>query len=286
MGNLPISERLKVISGLISKRRELKESLEFHREILQLQQEVDNTPTKGTKEGLNQSMVANLQEKSLSAKRPITHFIDPSTFDRDVLLVLCKKIAKTFIERKADPEGFKKFMELMESNRVDLLKFIEAILRENDVYIREYAEKLSIQPPLLLYAISILVQPYLEEIARKIDTPFSEKWWQTSCPVCGRTPIIARVMKRKRYLVCTFCGAEYLSDYFVCAHCGNTDPYTLKYMFVKGKPEFQIDFCVKCKHYIKVVLEEKLKEPVPRGLEDLLTINLDLTAKGAGLVRD
>ena len=134
--------------------------------------------------------------------------------------------------------------------------------------------------------VSVLIQPCLEEIARKIDSSLLDKWWQAYCPVCGRIPIVARVRQRKRYLVCTFCGAEYLSDRFLCVYCGNKDPYTLKYLSVDAQPAFQIDFCTKCKHYIKVIDEAKLKEAIPRGLEDILTLNLYLVAKNADLVRD
>jgi FdhE protein len=87
-------------------------------------------------------------------------------------------------------------------------------------------------------------------------------------------------------LVCTFCGTEYLSDNFFCVHCGNKDPYTLKYIEVEAKSAFKIDFCTKCKHYIKVIEETKLKDPLPNGLEDILTINLDFIAKDASLLRN
>jgi formate dehydrogenase maturation protein FdhE len=48
---------------------------------------------------------------------------------------------------------------------------------------------------------------------------------------------------------------------------------------------FQIDFCTKCKHYLKVIDEAKLKEDMPRGFEDVLTLDFDLVAKKANLER-
>jgi hypothetical protein len=35
-----------------------------------------------------------------------------------------------------------------------------------------------------------------------------------------------------------------------------------------------------------VIDEAKLKEAIPRGLEDILTLNLDIVAKKADLTRD
>lgn len=94
--------------------------------------------------------------------------------------------------------------------KINLFKLIEAILRENIIPIRKAAKKLDVQPALLFYMVSVLIQPCLEEIARKIDSSLLDKWWQAYCPVCGRIPIVARVRQRKRYLACIFCGAEYL----------------------------------------------------------------------------
>ncbi len=69
-------------------------------------------------------------------------------------------------------------------------------------------------------------------------------------------------------------------------YCGNNDPYTLIFMASEDQPEFQIDFCTKCNHYIKIIDEEKLKKTIPKGFEDILTLNLDLAAKDASLIRD
>jgi FdhE protein len=134
--------------------------------------------------------------------------------------------------------------------------------------------------------VGVLIQPCLKEIARKIDSSTLDKWWQASCPVCGRLPVVARLRDRKRYLVCTFCSTEYLSDRFLCVHCSNKDPYTLSFLIDQTQPVLQIDFCTKCKHYLKVIDEAKLKEPIPKGLEDILTLDLDVLAKNKELLRD
>ena len=287
MGNPSIQEQLKIVSALLLQREDLQDSLELHEKILQIQLEIDNTPTKGTTINWDDQMtIASLQRKSFEAKKPVIHFLDPSIFDPDVLFHVSKKIVYVFIEQNINETGLKKFLSFMESGKINLFKLIKATLTENIVSIRKAAEKLDVKPALLLYIISVLIQPCLEEIARKIDSSLLDKWWQPSCPVCGRIPVVARLRRRKRYLVCTFCGTEYLSDRFLCVHCANKDPYTLKYLIIEAQPAFQIDFCAKCRHYIKVIDEAKLKEPVPRGLEDILTLNLDFLAKDADLVRD
>lgn len=287
LGNPSVQEQLNTVSTLLQQREDMQDPLKLHKKILQTQLEIDNTPTKGTTMNWNdQKAIFTLQQMSFEAKKPVIHFLDPSIFDLDVLFHVSKKIVYVFIEWKINEGGLKKFLNFMESGKINLFKLIEATLREDILYIRKNAEKSGVQPSLLLYIISVIIQPCLEEISRKIDSSLLDKWWQSSCPVCSRTPAVARLRHHKRYLVCTFCGTEYLSDHFLCVHCGNKDPYTLKYLIIEAKPAFQIDFCTKCRHYIKVIDEAQLKEAIPRGLEDILTLNLDFLAKDADLVRD
>ena len=286
MVNLSVQEQLKIVSALLPQREDLKGSLQLHKRILEIQLEIDKAPTKGTTMDWNdQTTIATLQRKSFEAKKPIIHFLDPTIFNLSFLFPVFKKIVHALIKQNIDERGLRKFLSFVEGGEINLFKLIEATLKENIVSIRKDAEQWSVKPSLLLYIISVLIQPCLEEIARKIDSSLLDKWWQASCPVCGRIPVVARLRHRKRYLVCTFCGIEYLSDRFLCVHCGNKDPYTLKYLNIEAQPAFQIDFCAKCRHYVKVIDEAKLKESLPKGLEDILTLNLDLLAKNTDLAR-
>ncbi|UCE28504.1 MAG: formate dehydrogenase accessory protein FdhE [Candidatus Bathyarchaeota archaeon] len=276
-----------MVSLLIQQRKDLQNPLGLYKEILQIQLEIDNTPTKGTNIKCDdQNVVDDLQRKSLDAKKPIIHFLDPHMFNLDVSSKVSKKVVRVLIEQNVNKKGLEKLLSYLESGRLDILKLVEAALREDIVSIGKVAEESGVQPALLLFTVGALIQPCLERIAGKSDPSLLDKWWQATCPVCGRIPAVARLKHNKRYLVCTFCGAEYLSDHFSCVHCGNKDPYTLKYLAVEAQPAFQIDFCTKCKRYIKVINEAKLKDPIPKGLEDILTLNLDFSAKEADLIRE
>lgn len=287
MGNPAVQEQLKTISTLLPKHEDLQDPLKLYEKILQIQQELDSTPTKGTAIDWNDQMsVDNLRQKCIETKKPITHFLDPAIFDHDILYPLFKRIIQVLIGQNINKEGLKKLSSSLESGNLSLPKLIKATLKENMGYIRKVGGEFDVQPALLLYITNALIQPCLEQIARKIDETLLDKWWQASCPVCGRTPVVAKLRQRKRYLVCTFCGAEYLSDHFLCIHCENKDPYTLKYLTIEERPAFQIDFCTKCNHYIKVIDEAKMKAAIPKGFEDILTISLDLAAKNANLVKD
>jgi FdhE protein len=167
----------------------------------------------------------------------------------------------------------------------DYKTLLSAALRVDDSALTAYAEKFVLTPSRLYEAITTPLQPFLEELARRASPSFYDRWWQGHCPICERTPVVARIRDRKRYLMCAYCGAEYLSDYVLCVHCGNKDPYTLSYLEIEGNDAFHIDFCAKCQHYLKVIVEGGLSAPLPRFVEDLLTLNLDVAARDAGLTR-
>ena len=287
MGKPSIQEQLENVSVMLEQHKDLQGALELKKRTLLVQLEIDSTPTKGLSiDWGDKGTINDLQQKALDKKLPIIYFLDPSKNDLDFLIIAFKKLVQVFVEQNISNEGLKKLLSHLESGKASLSKLIEASLRENISIIEEAAKESNVKAELVLYLVSALIQPCLEEIARKIDSQFPDKWWQGSCPVCGRIPAAAKNRGGKRFLVCTYCGTEYLSDKFFCVHCGNKDPYTLKFIAVEAKPAFKIDFCTKCNHYIKVLEETKLKDPIPKGFEDILTLNLDFLAKDTGLVRN
>jgi len=56
-------------------------------------------------------------------------------------------------------------------------------------------------------------------------------------------------------------------------------------MRIEGTSEYQIDFCTKCKNYLKVIIDGASPEPIPEFLADILTLNLDVQAQQADLVK-
>ena len=286
MGYPSINERLKIVSKMIQRREDLREYLELQRKVLQAQLLVDAPSNKGARaDWSDQLSVTFLEKNALETKKPIVHFLNSVLFDIYSLIPVFRKVAEVFIATHTDREGLRNFLDHVDAGKIDFMKLIEAILREDEKPILSFAEKFGVEPSLLLFLVNTSIQPFIEEISRRVSPSFYDRWWRAHCPVCGRIPSVARIRNRRRYLMCNFCGAEYLSDYFLCVNCGNKDPYTLKYMRIEGRPEFQIDFCAKCKHYIKVIIESMLREPIPRCVEDVLTLDLDIEAKHAGLIR-
>ena len=142
MGNPSIQEQLKIVSALISHNENLQDSLGLHEKILQIQLEIDNTPTKGTIINWeDQTTIATLQRKFFDANKPIIHFLDPSIFNFDLLFRVTEKIVEALIGQNINERGLKKFLDFVESGEINLFELIKATLGENIVFVRKAAER-------------------------------------------------------------------------------------------------------------------------------------------------
>lgn len=287
MGRPQLNEQIDAINQALFNYQSLSKPLKLHKAILQVRRKIEEKPTKGTTVNWsNRPVIKDLEQHARGSRRPITRFLDPSIFDESLILQVYRQVVHVLLKHGVDEAGLKEFSAKLEKGGVDVLGLIKATIKGDAKWLERKGKTLGIEPAQLLFIVGIPIQPCLEEIARVVDTSFLEEWWQAPCPVCGRIPVIAKLKERKRYLTCIFCGAEYLADLFLCVKCGNTDPPTLRFLRPEGSPEFRVDFCEKCKHYVKVIDEDRLKKPIPRGLEDILTLSLDLMAKDAGLMRE
>lgn len=274
------------LDQMIRKYPKLRSLIVLYEEILQVHTLVEKDPKKGTKINWNdQQIISDLQQRSRTLKLPISVLLDPLIFDEGVLLRMCEELAVLHREKNR-VRGLKRVLEAVMSRRVGIIELVAAALKNDTRYFKDCGRRLRLKWNLLFFLASMLVQPCLKEIAHKVDRSFLEEWWRPTCPICGRKPYVAKIKTRKRYLLCPLCGAEYLADQFLCVNCGNTDPYTLKFLAPEGFPWLRVDFCEKCRHYTKVIDTDKLEFSIPDGLEDIFTVDLDMMAKDAGLVRD
>lgn len=286
MGHLSVHNRLKIVSERIQSHEDIREYLELMKKVLQAQLRIDETSNKGFKcDWSEQQSITSMEKKSLEAKKSMIHYLNPENFDVDILKAVFREVLQIFITSYPGRKGLQTLLDQLELGTIDYNNWIKAVLTEDEESISRWAEKYEIEPSLLFFLINAPLQPFIEELSRRASSPFYDKWWQAHCPICSRMPSLARIHDRRRYLTCNYCGAEYRSDHFLCVNCENKDPYTLKYIRIEGTPEYQIDFCTKCNNYLKVIVERVLRKPIPSFLADILTLDLDLQAKHAGLIR-
>jgi formate dehydrogenase maturation protein FdhE len=287
MGFIAINERLKILAALSTSdaHTHIQQYLAIYERVYRAHAAFLTEHPTAVTDWLGTLSVMDLETIALDTKEPLIHFLDADSFKPTILHDIQSKMLAFAITDPTQTARYAEYRSHLQS-RVDQTQLITAVLQGDYPEIRSYADQFKLESSHFLFLLSGVLQPFIEGIAQHVSTGFYEKWWQSLCPVCGRTPIVARIRKRRRYLMCAFCGAEYLSDLFLCVHCDNRDPYALHYLHLDEKPAFQIDYCTKCHKYLKVINDDKLKETIPRFLEDLLTLDLDVYAQHAGLTRD
>ena len=274
-----IEEQIREVDSAAEDYPEHLNLLTLHKAILEILMPIAKSPKKGAREALSGEAFNNLQEKAAASKKPISSFLYSSIFDEDTVLSIARDITQCLMRRRPGGEALEGFLKALEKEEINARDAIEAILEEDAAWFQHLSERFGVESSLLLFIFDTTLRPFFEEIARKVESVFIETWWEPFCPVCGRTSNVARIRQRKRYMTCTYCGAEYLVDLFLCVNCGNKDPYTLGFITFEEHPEYELNYCEKCDHYIKIVYEERLRRRIPKGLEGLLTQELDILAE-------
>jgi formate dehydrogenase maturation protein FdhE len=274
------------VDHVIARYPYLSKLLELQKVILNAQREIREDPCKGTSVNWsNLTAITRLQQKAFARRSPIAGFIDNSIFDTDSSRNMSERLSTLLIEQGFNRKMMEKLLEGIQSGNIIISELAGGALQERIEYLEELGTRWDVHSRILLLIADSLVQPCLEEISSNVDSIFLEEWRQCQCPVCGRRPIVGLLESRRRHLVCTLCGAKYLVDLFLCVNCGNVDPTYLKFLVPEDNPEFRVDFCEKCRHYLKIIDQDRLRIQIPRGLEDLVTLYLDMMARDAGLKR-
>jgi len=277
------NERVKQIDEVISKHPELTRAFNLYKDLFKAKMEMEKDRNKGLSLGLSEELINSIRERAWRERKPMTYFIDEISFSTEKIIKTIS-LAVDVLHKHGLNNKLKNIDVILRNN--DLIdKLIKAALRNDvDVY-TDISNNLGIDSASLSLIFSIVVQPLLENLSRSIDKALLEKWFNTLCPICGRKSNIAKIRNKKKYLVCPLCGAEYRIEYLLCINCGNRDPYTLYFLIDERNPAYKIDVCMKCRCYVKVIDEDLLQENIPKGLEDILTWELDKIAEYKGLAR-
>lgn len=115
------------------------------------------------------------------------------------------------------------------------------------------------------------------------------KHWENSfCPVCGSLPSIG-ILGGDRdggmSLVCSLCETQWDFRRLHCPFCGNDNHEWLGYLVTESDEGYRINYCDKCKLYLKVVDVRKKGNGYSYQIEDILTLPLDILAQEKGYKR-
>ncbi len=280
MARSNIQQQILEIEQAVQRYPECLDLLLFHKSILEILSTTRFSQTNAMKEVLNNESINTLLQKVALSKRPIISLLDSGIFDQENVLSVAKKVIDRLIRKGSGVNNeLEGLLRVLEEGCVDIQKTVDAIFQEDASWFLRLSERYKIEPSLLLFIFDTPLRPFFEELARITEKEIIETWWEPFCPICGRSSTVARMRQRKRYMVCTYCGVQYLVDLFLCVNCNNKDPTTMAFISFEASPGYELNYCEKCKHYIKVLYEDRLGK-IPQGLEDILTRGLDIVAEG------
>jgi len=128
------------------------------------------------------------------------------------------------------------------------------------------------------------LQPYAEFTRGRSEVRW-DGYTGSVCPFCGRKPGLGVLRPLgdggQRFLMCSFCLAEWTFRRIVCANCGEEDHKNLPVYSATQFEHVRVECCDRCKCYLKTVDLTKtgLADPV---VDELATIPLDLWAREHG----
>lgn len=187
--------------------------------------------------------------------------------------------------------NFKKLSDHL-SDGIALKEEIQALIEKNHSQITEGARMTDLDTDefvfILINAVKPLFITLMEHFQERIN---DEQWYRADCPFCGYYPDMSMIVDSeggKRYLHCALCEMTWVYKRIGCTICGNEDGKTLGY-FVHTDEEtpYRIDYCEKCKGYIKTLRVPKFSETAQFDLtvENIITLNLDHAAIHNGFSR-
>jgi formate dehydrogenase accessory protein FdhE len=131
------------------------------------------------------------------------------------------------------------------------------------------------------------LQPYAEFLNSRAG--LNLKGYSNSlCPYCNRKPGLAALRQQgdgaARWLICSFCLAEWEFRRIICPACGEENDRNLLVYTASGFDYIRVDCCETCKTYIKSVdlTKNGLAEPV---VDEIAAAALDLWAQEHGYAK-
>jgi hypothetical protein len=147
--------------------------------------------------------------------------------------------------------------------------------------------EMSSSEPLEEFLARAFLQPYAEFIAGAMLPP-ALLMTVCRCPRCNSLPLLGILRPEgdggKRFLQCSFCSNEWEFRRILCAHCGEEREEKLPVFTASDFPQFRVEACETCKHFLRTIDLTKDGNAVPI-VDDLAAIPLTLWAEENGYKR-
>ena len=187
-------------------------------------------------------------------------------------------------KKRKDKEALEKALSKAQVNSGWLTNLITAFLSRDETVVTSMAKEVNLEPMVIKFLTHISLKPSLNTLKESAGEKIEKDGWNYGyCPLCGSYPDMAYLGDQgKRFLHCELCGYEWAYPRLKCPFCKNDQPKKLGYFVSEEEEGFRVDFCKKCRRYIKTLDMRVIEQPAPLELENLITLHLDMLAHEQG----
>jgi FdhE protein len=165
------------------------------------------------------------------------------------------------------------------------IRWIEEAFSYNHLYFTQFAEENGLEEWIPHFLAETVFRSYLQKGAEIIQPEITHAIPGAGCPVCGEPVRLAALEEDgKKVVHCPRCLVHWNAKRLECAHCGNEDHKTIKFLTIEGDSVSQIQVCEECKGYIKIIDTRQYIEKPSAALLDLKSIHLDFVAQDNGYI--
>ena len=163
------------------------------------------------------------------------------------------------------------------------IRWIDEAFSFNQLYFAHFAEENGLEEWIPQFLAESALRPYLQLTAEAVQEGIQSAVPGAGCPVCGEPARLA-VLKGEgqKAMQCPRCHAHWHAKRLECSHCGNDDHKTIQFLTIEGDAASQIQVCLVCNGYIKVIDTRQYLSKPSSAMLDLNTIHLDFIAQENG----
>jgi len=187
-------------------------------------------------------------------------------------------------QKREDSKALKNALDRVQTDPQWIERAITAFLSRDETTFTTMAQEVNLESMVLRFVTSMALKPSLNALREAVGERIEKDAWHYGyCPLCGSSPDMASLDDQgKRILHCELCGSEWRYPRLKCPFCENSEPKELGYFVSEEEEGFRVDFCKKCKVYIKTLDMRVVESPAPLELENIITLHLDMLAHEQG----
>ncbi|TET52730.1 MAG: formate dehydrogenase accessory protein FdhE [Desulfobacteraceae bacterium] len=265
------------IDRVIQKRPLYKEALSTYRELVSVLEGIEpELPSVSKDEAVTETKVKQGFPVFSREDLPLDLKATSSLFPR-----LLEHLSS---QKREDSKALRKALDRVQTDPQWIERAITAFLSRDETTFTTMAQEVNLEPMVLRFVTSMALKPSLNALREAVGERIQKETWNYGyCPLCGSSPDMASLDDQgKRILHCELCGSEWRYPRLKCPFCENSEPKELGYFVSEEEEGFRVDFCKKCKVYIKTLDMRVVESPAPLELENIITLHLDMLAHEQG----